>query len=516
MWEVDGLMPDHFVVASVVKACSSLGDVRLGRQVHGYFVTSRFYDDDVVRSSLVDMYSKCGFLEYARRVFDLIGVKNTISWTALISGYARIGRKTEALELFSKMPVKSLLSWSALISGLVQSSHWDDAFGVFMRMRRESDFAVDPFIVSSVAAACANMATLEVGKQVHCLVVHVGFDRDLFICNALVDMYAKCSDLLSAKQVFGYMSEPDVVSWTSIIVGTAQHGQAEEALSLYDKMVSVGVKPNEVTFLGLIYACSHVGLVSKGRLLFNSMINDYGIRPSLQHYTSLLDLLGRSGHLEEAEKLLNTMPYKPDEAAWTALLSACRQHKCTDVAIRVSDQLLKLGPEDPSTLILLSNTYASASMWESVSNVRKIISSMDSKKEPGYSKIELAKESQVFYAGEMFHPIKDQLLGLLKELEVEMRKRGYIPDTSYVLHELEQSEKERHLSWHSERWAVAYGLLKSVPGTPIRIVKNLRICGDCHTVLKYISDIVGREIIVRDISRFHHFKDGKCSCGDFW
>ncbi|KAJ8449677.1 hypothetical protein Cgig2_001333 [Carnegiea gigantea] len=442
MWEHDRLQPDHFVIASLVKACASLGDVRLGKQVHAYFVRSPFYDDDVAKSSLVDMYSKCGFPHHARTVFNLIRVKGTVSWTALISGYAQTGRKGDALELFSRMPVKNLLSWSALISGLVQSGHGIDAFSIFMKMRKETDHGIDPFILSAIIAACANMAMLELGKQVHCLALALCLDSNLFVSNALVDMYAKCSDLLAAKSIFTNTRERDVVTWTSIIVGTAQHGQAKEALSLYDEMMLDGVKPNEVTFLGLIYACSHVGLVSKGRHLFNSMSKDYGIRPSLEHYTSLLDLLSRSGHLGEAEELLKTMPYEPDEAAWAALLSACRQHKNTKVAVRVADHLLCLGPKDPSTLILLSNTYAAASMWERVSKVRKLMSVMDFRKEPGCSCIELAKESQVFYAGDSSHPMKDQLLGLLKELDEEMRKRGYVPDTSYVLHDLEQHEKD--------------------------------------------------------------------------
>lgn len=516
MWNVDKLQPDHFVIASLVKACSSLGNIRLGKQVHAHFVGSPFYDDDVVKSSLVDMYSKCGNLDYGRMVFDSIKVKSTISWTALISGYARIGHKDDAMELFMRMPDKNLLSWSALISGLVQSGHGNDACSVFMTMRREIDHSADPFVLSSIVAASANMAALQLGRQLHCLVILLGFERNLFISNALIDMYAKCSDLLAAKGIFSCISKRDVVSWTSIIVGMAQHGQAKEALSFYDEMVKDGVKPNEVTFLGLIYACSHVGLVNKGRNFFDLMVGEHGMRPSLHHYTCLLDLLSRSGHLIEAEKLLTTMPYDPDEAAWAALLSACRKHKNTEVAVRVADHLLNLRPKDPSTYILLSNTYAASSMWGNASQVRRLMSMMDLKKEPGYSCIELAKESQVFYAGESSHPMQKELLSLLEELDAEMRKRGYVPDTSFVLHELKQHEKEKHLLWHSERWAVAYGLLKSARGTVIRVVKNLRTCGDCHTVLKFISSIVKREIIVRDINRFHHFKDGNCSCADFW
>ncbi|XP_021811580.1 pentatricopeptide repeat-containing protein At4g14050, mitochondrial isoform X2 [Prunus avium] len=460
MFESDGLQPDHFVFASVVKACSSLGAVR--------------------------------------------------------QGYARSGRKSDAFEMFERLPVKNLFSWTALISGLVQSGHGVDALYLFIEMRREGVHIVDPLVLSSIVGACANLAVLELGKQVHSLVIRLGYESCLFISNALVDMYAKCSDILAAKDIFGRMHQRDVVSWTSIIVGAAQHGQAEKALSLYDEMVAVGIKPNEVTFVGLIYACSHVGLVSKGRALFRSMMEDYGISPSLQHYTCFLDLLSRSGHLGEASNVIDSMPFEPDEPTWAALLSACKHHGDTQTGIRVADHLLSLKPEDPSTYILLSNVYAGARMWENVAEVRKLMAAREVKKKPGYSCIDIGKETQVFYAGETSHPMKDEMFSLLKDLDAEMRRRGYVPDSSFVLHDMEHQEKERQLFWHSERLAVAYGLLKAVPGTVIRIVKNLRVCGDCHTVLKFISSIVKRDIVVRDATRYHHFSNGECSCNDFW
>ncbi|XP_021811579.1 pentatricopeptide repeat-containing protein At4g14050, mitochondrial isoform X1 [Prunus avium] len=516
MFESDGLQPDHFVFASVVKACSSLGAVRQGKQVHARFFLSPFCVDDVVKSSLVDMYAKCGLPDNARAAFDSILSKSVISWTAMISGYARSGRKSDAFEMFERLPVKNLFSWTALISGLVQSGHGVDALYLFIEMRREGVHIVDPLVLSSIVGACANLAVLELGKQVHSLVIRLGYESCLFISNALVDMYAKCSDILAAKDIFGRMHQRDVVSWTSIIVGAAQHGQAEKALSLYDEMVAVGIKPNEVTFVGLIYACSHVGLVSKGRALFRSMMEDYGISPSLQHYTCFLDLLSRSGHLGEASNVIDSMPFEPDEPTWAALLSACKHHGDTQTGIRVADHLLSLKPEDPSTYILLSNVYAGARMWENVAEVRKLMAAREVKKKPGYSCIDIGKETQVFYAGETSHPMKDEMFSLLKDLDAEMRRRGYVPDSSFVLHDMEHQEKERQLFWHSERLAVAYGLLKAVPGTVIRIVKNLRVCGDCHTVLKFISSIVKRDIVVRDATRYHHFSNGECSCNDFW
>ncbi|XP_048137360.1 pentatricopeptide repeat-containing protein At4g14050, mitochondrial isoform X1 [Rhodamnia argentea] len=512
----DGLWPDHFVYASLVKACASLGSIRLGRQVHASFLLSPFCADDVTKSSLVDMYAKCGLPYDARVVFDSILVKNAVSWTAMISAYSRSGLKSDAMAIFQSAPSRTLFSWTALISGLVQSGNNVDAFHLFIDMRREGVDILDPLVLSSIVGACANFAMLELGKQIHGLVVVLGYESCLFISNALIDMYAKCSDILGARYIFNGMNRRDVVSWTSIIVGAAQHGKAEEALELFDKMVSTGVQPNEVTFVGLIYACSHVGLVKRGRDLFNSMTKDYGVTPSLQHYTCLLDLLSRSGHLDEAENLINQMPFQPDEPTWAAFLSACKQHGKTEMAVRIADGLLSLKPEDPSTYILLSNIYARAAMWDKVSKIRKLMTLMEVRKEPGYSCIDIGKEKQVFYAGETTHPMKDEMCCLLKELDAEMRRRGYVPDTSLVLHDMEQQEKEKQLFWHSERLAVAYGLLKSVPGTVIRIVKNLRVCGDCHTVLKFISVIVKREIVIRDANRYHHFKGGTCSCNDFW
>ncbi|KAK7387606.1 hypothetical protein VNO78_28522 [Psophocarpus tetragonolobus] len=514
-----GFHPDHFVFASLVKACANLGalHVKLGKQVHARFFLSPFSHDDVVKSSLVDMYAKFGLPDYGRAVFYSISSLNSISWTAMISGYARSGQKFEAFQLFSQTPYRNLFAWTALISGLVQSGNGVEAFHVFLEMRHEGVSVTDPLVLSSVVGACANLALWELGKQIHALVITLGYESCLFISNALIDMYAKCSDLVAAKYIFCEMCRKDVVSWTSIIVGTAQHGQAEEALALYDGMVLSGVKPNEVTFVGLIHACSHAGLVSKGKALFRSMVEDCGITPSLQHYTCLLDLFSRSGHLDEAENLVRAMPVNPDEPTWAALLSACKHHGNTQMAVRIANHLLNLKLEDPSSYILLSNVYAGAGMWKNVSKVRKLMLVMDVKKEPGYSSVDLGKESHVFYAGETSsHPMKDEIIGLMRELDAEMRKRGYAPDTSTVLHDMDQQEKERQLFWHSERLAVAYGLLKSVQGTIIRIVKNLRVCGDCHTVLKLISSITNREIYVRDAKRYHHFKDGNCSCNDFW
>ncbi|VFQ93471.1 unnamed protein product [Cuscuta campestris] len=364
MSRLDGFRLDHFVFASLVKACADLSTLRVGKQAHMQFIVSPFSHDDVVKSSLVDMYAKCVAIDHARKVFDSIFHRNLISSAAMISGYARNGMKPEAMELFHSSQVKTISTWTALISGMVQSGEFFDAFNLFIEMRKEGVDISDPYVLSSIIGASSSLAALDLGKQIHCLVIIFGYEPNLFVSNSLVDLYSKWSDVLASK-------------------------------TLYDKMVSEGFKPNEVTFTGLISACSHFGLVERGRGLFKSMTEDYGLTPSLQHYTCLLDLLSRSGLLDEAENLLEIMPFELDEAAWVALLSACKRHVAVEMGMRVANRVMNVGPVEASTCVLLSLVYAGAGMWGNVSKLRGLMASLEGKKEPAYSCVGLSGECDV-------------------------------------------------------------------------------------------------------------------------
>ncbi|WVZ98575.1 hypothetical protein U9M48_044002 [Paspalum notatum var. saurae] len=475
----DALSPDHFVLASLASAAARLRSLRLGRQLHAHFEASPFRGDDVVKSSLIDMYCKCGVPEDARKVFDSIGVKNNVvlfTWTALISGFVKAGNNAGTVELF-------------------------------VDMRRDGVNIDDTFVLATVIGGVADLAALVLGRQLHGFAMRLGFLSSMIVRNALVDMYSKCSDIHSAEEVFEGLASLDIISWTTILIGEAQHGRAEEVLALYDRMVLAAVKPNELD--NELQEGSRRGDASNAEGI-------YGIKPGLQHYTCCLDLLSHSGYLSKAEELITRMPYKPDEAMWGALLSACKKHNDVQMCMRVADNLLELRPKDPSTYILLSNVYAVNCKWDSVAKVRKLMAEMEIRKEPGYSWIEAGKEVRLFHAGEVPLDLREEITGFLEELASEIRKRGYVPDTSSVMHDLDKHEKEQHLFLHSERLAVAFGILKSPPRSVIRIVKNLRVCGDCHTVMKFISEIAQRKIIVRDASRFHHFEGGNCSCSEFW
>ncbi|CAA7396195.1 unnamed protein product [Spirodela intermedia] len=437
----DGVEPDGFIFSALVKACARMAALRRGRQLHGRFAASLFAGDDVVKSALVDMYSKCGAVEDARKVFETIGMRNPACWTAMVGGYAADGRHEDAVGLFRRIPRRSLLSWTALISGFVQSGADAGAVELFVEMRKEGVAVDDSFALAAVVGAAANMAALGLGRQLHGLVVSLGYERSAYVGNALVDMYAKCSSIASARSAFESLSVRDVFSWTTMIVGEAQHGGAAAALVLFESMVAAGVEPNEVTFVGVIHACSHGGLVEQGRCFFRSMVEDHGIRPSLQHYTCLLDLLSRAGLLAEAESIITTMPLAPDEATWCSLLSACRRHGDAERSIRVADHLLGLKPEDSSTYVLLSNTYAAAGRWDSVAGVRKTMARMEARKERGCSRVELGGESCAFTAGGLeHHPHREAILGLLEALVVEMKRRGYVPDTNTLPRNLQDPE----------------------------------------------------------------------------
>lgn len=334
-------------------------------------------------------------------------------------------------------------------------------------------------------------------------------------------MYAKCGCLNFSRKVFDEMPKTNVITWNVLIMAYGMHGQGKEALNLLRTMTTQvpqgsEVQPNDITFIAVFAACSHSGLVDEGLKLFYNMREEYGIDPKSDHYACIVDLLGRAGKLDSAYELINNMDVKYDRAGpWSSLLGACRVHKNVKLGEIAARNLIEAEPHVDSHYVLLSNIYASVGLWEKAMEVRKNMKQMGVRKEPGCSWIEFGDKVHRFLASDSSHPRSEQLYDFVEDLSERMRKEGYVPDTSCVLHNLDEEEKESLLCGHSEKLAIAFGILNTPPGSIIRVAKNLRVCNDCHTATKFISKLEGREIILRDVKRFHHFKDGICSCGDY-
>ncbi|KAJ6966062.1 pentatricopeptide repeat-containing protein [Populus alba x Populus x berolinensis] len=420
-----------------------------------------------------------------------------------------------AHQIFSHMPNKNVRSWTSMISGFVQCGKPKEAIDLFMKLEDE---AVRPneVTVVSVLAACADLGDLDLGRSVHEYSTKSGFERNVHVCNTLIDMYVKCGCLENARRVFYEMEERTVVSWSAMIAGLAMHGQAEEALCLFSEMIKLGVKPNGVTFIGLLHACSHMGLIDEGRRFFASMTADYGVIPQIEHYGCVVDLFSRAGLLEEAREFILSMPIKPNGVVWGALLGGCKVHKNIDLAEEAIKHLSELDPLNDGYYVVISNIYAEAERWEDAARVRKLMKDRGVKKTSGWSSITVNGVVHEFVAGDQTHPQAEDICKIWDKLLVKMKRRGYAPNTSVVLLDVEEKEKEKFLYRHSEKLAVVFGLMTTPEGTPIRIMKNLRVCEDCHAALKIISGMTSREIIVRDRNRFHCFRDGQCSCRDFW
>ena len=339
---------------------------------------------------------------------------------------------------------------------------------------------------------------------------------NLLLENSLVDMYAKCGSLQDAREVFDRMKFRDVVSWTSMISAYGLNGQGCDAVALFAKMQNLGLSPDSIAFVSVISACSHAGLLEEGRCYFKLMTEEYRIIPRIEHYACMVDLLGRSGQVDEAYSFIKQMPVEPNERVWGALLSACRVYSNMNIGLLAADHLFQLAPEQSGYYVLLSNIYAKAGRWKDVTTIRSMMKGRGLKKIPGISNVELNDQIHTFLAGDQSHPLSKKIYEELDVLVGKMKELGYVPETDSALHDVEEEDKECHLAVHSEKLAIVFAILSTEPGTPIRITKNLRVCGDCHIAAKLISKIVQREIIVRDTNRFHHFKNGVCSCGDYW
>ncbi|KAH6780693.1 pentatricopeptide repeat protein [Perilla frutescens var. hirtella] len=477
---------DAYTLGSVLRACAGLKDLIKGKQVHGYAMRLGLELDLVVGNSTSHMYMRCGCLSEAERVIQ-------------------------------SMPLRNIVLCNTLIAGLVQNGCAAGALETYHLIKR-AGFRPDDISFVSVVASCSKLSTLGQGQQIHAEVVKAGAASDAAVITSLISMYSRCGCLDGAVKAFeerGGAARCHVLL-SSMIAAYGFHGKGDEAIELFKSMELDGVKANKVTFLSLLYSCSHCGLKEKGLQLFNLMIGKYGLQPEVKHYTCVVDLLSRAGCLEEAERFIRSMPVKPDAVTWKTLLSACKIHKTADMATRIAEEILKIDPQDSASYVLLSNIQATADRWRDVSTVRKQMRERMVKKEPGVSWYELKNEVHHFIMGDKSHPQWEEINSYLKEVMAEVRSHGYVTDIGASLHDMDSEEKEHNLAHHSEKLAVAFALMKAPDSIPIRIMKNLRVCDDCHVVMKYISMVRNREIVLRDCSRFHHFKHGHCSCGDYW
>lgn len=580
----EGVVADEFTFSSIFRAFSDLGLLREGRISHGKLVVSGLGVGNVfVGSALVDMYAKFGNLMEARMVFDQVVEKDVVLFTALIVGYTQNGGEGEAMAVFGKMVSEgikaneftfattliacgnlgelsegkvvhgviikmgfesyvdaqtsllsmysrcglvddslrvfdqlsnpNLVTWTAVIAGLVQNGREESALSMLRQMMRNS-VKPNAFTLSTALRACSSLAMFEQGRQIHAHVGKVGLDQDRFAGAALVDMYGKCGSIGMARQVFDNLFEPDIVSMNSMIYCYAQNGHGHEAIRIFDRMRNCGLQPNDATFVSVLSACTNAGLLEEGRRIFSSITGN----PTKDHYACMIDLLGRAGKLEEAESLITRIE-NPDVVLWRTLLSACRIHGEVDMARRAAKNLLELQPGDNGTYILLSNIYASTGNWDEVIKTKVSMREMRPKKDPALSWIEVDRVIHKFMAGDWSHPRAAEIYEELERLIEKVKGLGYVPDTRFVLQDMDKMQKERSLYCHSEKLAISFGLLSSNPHGKtdcIRIFKNLRVCGDCHNWIKLVSKVSRREIVARDAKRFHHFREGLCSCGDYW
>ncbi|XP_062189011.1 pentatricopeptide repeat-containing protein At4g21065-like [Phragmites australis] len=478
--------PDTHTYPPLLQACARLLALRDGERLHAEAAKNGLAALVYVKNSLVHLYGACGLFESAHRVFDEIPVRerNLVSWNSMLNGFAANGRPNEVLTVFREM--------------------------------LDVDFKPDGFTMVSVLTACAEIGALTLGRRLHVYLSKVGLVGNSHVGNALIDLYAKCGGVEDARRLFEEMGiERTIVSWTSLIVGLAVNGFGKEALELFSVMEREKLVPTEITMVGVLYACSHCGLVDDGFMYFDRM-KEYGIAPRIEHLGCMVDLLGRAGKVEEAYDYIITMPLEPNAVVWRTLLGACAMHKKLELGVAAWSRLVELDPGHSGDYVLLSNLYAAVGRWADVHVLRKTMVKDGVRKNPGRSFVELRNSVYEFVMGDRSHPESEQIYQILAEIAERLRREGYIPRTSNVLADIEEEEKETALNYHSERLAIAFALLKSLPGTPIRVVKNLRVCGDCHMAIKLISKVYDREIIVRDRSRFHHFKGGSCSCKDYW
>lgn len=489
----EGMVPNDRTFVSVLKGCSSLAVLEEGqksvgvivksqcleqvRAIHSDLLKGKFESDLYVGNMLVDAYAKCGSLVDARRVFEGMPHRNVVSWTAMILGYAQMEEGEEALTLYTRMQEEGVVANDCTYLGALK--------------------------------ACATVGALQQGKEIHEHIKEQGLEADVDVGSSLVNLYTKCGSLVDARRVFDGLPSKNVVTWNALVYGYAKGGNVEMAGKCFEEMRQQGLQPDEATFTSLLVACCHGALVDAGQQYFKMMV-EYKIAPSVYHYSCMVDLLGRSGRLDEAEQLLQGMPFEKDLVGWTALLTACRSHGDVERGERCFKHLIELEPENAVAYVLLGNIYANAGRWEDVDRVESLRISAGAWKKPARACIEVQRKVHEFTVGEERSDVSEKV----RNMRPGLKQGGHVPHTDLVLKAVSEQHKEDALCGHAEKLALAFGLLNTPDGTTLLVTKNLRMCNDCHSSTKVMSRVEKREIVVRDAHRLHRFVGGSCSCGD--
>lgn len=477
--------PDTFTFSFVLKACERIKAERKCKEVHGSVIRCGYDGDVIVCTNLVKCYSVMGSVCSAQQVFDEMPARDLVAWNAMISCFSQQGLHLESLETYNQM--------------------------------RSENVDVDGFTLVGLISSCAHLGALNIGVQMHRFAREKGLVQSLYVGNALIDMYAKCGSLDQAILIFDRMQKKDIFTWNSMIVGYGVHGRGSEAIYCFQQMLEARMQPNSITFLGLLCGCSHQGLVQEGVKYFHLMSSEFRLRPEVKHYGCLVDLYGRAGKLEKALEIVSNSSQN-DPVLWRILLGSCKIHKNVTIGEIAMNSLCELGATNAGDCILLATIYAGKNDTAGVARMRKMIKRQGIKTTPGWSWIEIEDQVHKFVVDDKSHRYSIEVYEKLREVIHQASLFGYVGDESISsLDVLSTTETlKTSCTYHSEKLAIAFGLARISDGTQIRIVKNLRVCRDCHSFIKAVSAAFNREIIVRDRVRFHHFNGGQCSCNDYW
>ncbi|XP_024526554.1 pentatricopeptide repeat-containing protein At4g21065 [Selaginella moellendorffii] len=530
-----GLFPSDFTISVALSSCSSLKSFERGARIHRWADEHGYGSNLLVQNALVNFYAKCSKIPEAMKLFGEMSERTSVTWNAVISAHAQndrwhsrslsrdagrgcradVAAWTEARAIFNGILERTVVSWSAMIGAYALHGRGQEALLLFHRMRKDGRVEPNAMTFTGVFNACGVVEDLEQGREIHALAMASGELKSSspILENALLNMFVRCGSLEEARKVFDAMDHPDAfswtnmitactencellelasksmpalmpaafsamqtrnsVSWTAMIAALAQHGQGDEALELFKEMNLEGMVADATTFICVLCACSHAGLIKESLEFFHSMVEDYAIAPTETHYCRALDTIGRAGRLQDAEELIHSMPFHPETVTWKTLLNSCRIHSQAERATKVAELLAKVAPEDSMAYTLLGNVYAATERYGDQMRVRKSMTDRGLKKVPGKSFIEVKNKVHEFVAGDRAHPSRDEILLELEKLGGRMREARYVPNTKDVLHAVNEEEKEQLIGLHSEKLAIAFGLIATPPGTPLLIVKNL-------------------------------------------